>query len=281
MTYCLVNGQSDDTLVVGDRGLRYGDGVFETLAVVDRQPKLWSAHIERLIRGCERLDIPQPNAAALWEDWRKLTLDEDHGILRITITRGSGGVGYAPPSNPQPTRIVEWLPAPRRPVEYWQKGVDVCVCNTRLAIQPTLAGIKHLNRLEQVLARAECTRSGHAEGLMIAADGRLAEATSANILIESESRLMVPDITDIGVDGIMQQWIVAQAADAGFSIGKREIRLDELQNGDAIMLCNSLIGIWPVRSIGQQSLPMPRCADTLIGLITQARVALTPEVVAS
>ncbi len=278
MSYCLVNGQSGDALAISDRGLRYGDGVFETLAVVDRKPRLWQEHIGRLTRGCQRLAIPVPDAHELWEDWGKLAPSADHGVLRLTITRGGGGVGYAPPINPLPSRIVEWLPAPQRPAEYWQEGIDIRVCRTHLAVQPALAGIKHLNRLEQVLARAECAQSGSVEGLMLATDGRLAEATSANILIESQGRLILPDTTDIGVDGIMQDWVSAQAKATGIPIERRAIRFDALRDDDSMMLCNSLIGLWPVRRVEGRQLPRPKFADKLLGIISQARVALTPEV---
>ncbi len=278
MSYCLVDGQFGDNLAITDRGLRYGDGVFETLAVVDHQPTLWQAHLDRLHRGCVRLGIPAPSEQAWWADWRKLQLDEPYGVLRLTVTRGSGGAGYAPPTDPQPTRILQWLPAPSRPPEYWQSGVDIKVCQTRLAIQPALAGIKHLNRLEQVLGRAECLQSGHIEGMMLAADGRIAEATSANVLIESQGRLIVPDTTDIGVDGIMQQWIVEQAIAAGISVETQAFGLDKLRDNDAMMLCNSLIGLWPVRRIDDRMLPRPSHARSLLEKIRHARVALTPEV---
>lgn len=278
MAHCLVNGQSGDTLAITDRGIRFGDGLFETLAVVDRRPQLWQAHLDRLKRGCQRLGIPAPSMDDWWRDWCHLSPDDEHGVLRITLTRGSGGAGYAPPSNPVPTRILQWLPAPQRPAQYWQQGIDVRVCQTRLALQPALAGIKHLNRLEQVLARAECAESAVTEGLMLAVDGRLAEATSANILIESQGRLVLPDTTDIGVDGIMQHWLRTQAEALGIAVEKRAVGLDTLQDGDAMMLCNSLIGIWPVRAIDQRRLPKPKLAEKLLGILRDTRTALLPEV---
>ena len=278
MACCLVNGQSRGELSIADRGLRFGDGVFETLAVVDGRPQLWDAHIERLQFGCERLGIPVPETETLWADWQALSDKATCGVLRITVTRGAGGVGYAPPVVCKPTRILQCLPVPERPDTLWADGVDLRVCQIRLAIQPVLAGMKHLNRLEQVLARAECGSAGNSDGLLLAGDGRIAEATSANLLIESEGTLIIPDITDVGVDGIMQQWIVEQAGAMGIVVRKKPMSLETLQDKDAMMLCNSLNGVWPVRRLAGRKLSAPALQSTLLARINEHRIALTPEV---
>ncbi len=279
LSVCLVNGEpiGSDGVDVGDRGLRYGDGVFETLAIVDHQPTLWQRHLERLQRGAQRLGIEQPDLAqALHADIAQLTLPA-LGVLRITLTRGSGGAGYAVPDHPAPRRIIQVLPPIQRPAQHWQAGIDVITLTTRLACQPALAGIKHLNRLEQVLGRQEWNDPAIAEGLMVSTQDELIEATAANLLVEHQGELIIPDTQNCGVDGVMQAWLVDQAQQQGARV--RRARLEAALPGDhALMLCNSLIGLWPVATIDGQSHPWPSWYAPLTIALEQARIALTPTV---
>ncbi len=278
MTLCRVNGQPAEDISIADRGLRYGDGVFETLAIVDAHPKLWDEHLNRLETGCQRLGIPAPHRACWQEDWESLSPPSPHGVLRMTVTRGEGGAGYAPPAQPTPNRILQWSPVPSRPAEWWADGVAVRICQTRLAIQPQLAGIKHLNRLEQVLARSEWQDPEIAEGIMCSSDGRLIEATSANLLIARDRILILPQTDDCGVDGIMQQWIAEQAVQLGIRVERAAVTLPQLNRDDGLMLSNSLIGLWPVRSLDGEARAWPVYADALMARIAQARMAFIPEV---
>ena len=207
---CLVDGRPAASIAVADRGLAYGDGLFETIAVVDGQPRLLPAHLQRLQRGCQRLGLPPSDQDEWQSDLDQIDLP-CYGVLRLSVTRGVGGQGYAPPTSLRCTRIARILPAPRRPSEWWRDGIDVRWCDTRLAIQPALAGIKHLNRLEQVLARAEWQDPAIAEGLMRSTRGEVIEATSCNIIVDAGDRLLIPDTRECGVDGIMQQWLISRA----------------------------------------------------------------------
>lgn len=281
LSVCLINGEPSSArgVDVGDRGLRYGDGVFETLAIVDHQPTLWDQHVERLQRGAQRLSIDQPDMAqALRNDIAQLPLPT-LGVLRITLTRGSGGAGYAVPDDPQPRRIIQVLPPVERPAQHWQAGVNVITLTTRLACQPALAGIKHLNRLEQVLGRQEWHDPSIAEGLMMSTQGELIEATAANLLVEHQGELIIPDTQDCGVDGIMQAWLVDQAQKQGAPI--RRARLTALPADHALMLCNSLMGLWPVATIDHQRHPWPNWYAPLHSALEDKRIALTPSVMRS
>ena len=275
---CLVNGRPAATIDVADRGLAYGDGVFETIAVVDGEPRLLTEHLQRLERGCRRLglSLPQPG------DWQS-DLDQTdlprYGVLRLTVTRGVGGQGYAPPRSSRCTRITRVLPAPERPVDWWRAGIDVRWCDTRLAIQPALAGIKHLNRLEQVLARAEWDDSAIAEGLMRSTGGQVIEATSSNILVDAGDRLLIPDTRECGVDGIMQQWLINGAQSSGVNVERASLNAEALMGSHGIMLTNSLVGLWSVRRINQTPVPHSPRAHWLQGRIAEHRLALMPEVV--
>ncbi len=274
---CLVNGQPTGALGASDRGLRYGDGVFETIAVVDHQPALYSHHLARLRRGCRQLGIDPAVADQLSDDLGRLALPA-FGVLRLTVTRGEGGQGYAPPANPRPTRIVQRAPAPDRPSSWWRDGIRCRWCQTRLARQPRLAGIKHLNRLEQVLARAEWDDPAIHEGLMLDTEGYLAEATAANLMIEQGGVVIVPTAIQAGVEGVMQGFLVDQMKAHGIPCEQRPVTADALGPDTSVMLCNSLLGIVAVRQLEDRWLPPGQWLGWLQQRIDDHRVALTPKV---
>jgi len=151
----LVNGVPAATVSAFDRGLSYGDGLFETIRFVQGKAPLWSRHMQRLQDSCARLHLPAPDTRQLFDEAVAVTAGFEHAVVRITLTRGLGERGYAPPSSPTSTRIVAGFEAPAMSGPAYVSGVRVRWCETRLAQQPLLAGLKHLNRLEQVLARAE------------------------------------------------------------------------------------------------------------------------------
>ncbi|WP_051373240.1 aminodeoxychorismate lyase [Spiribacter curvatus] len=273
----LVNGAPAHSIDAADRGLSYGDGVFETIAVVEHQPRLWDGHLQRLTVGCERLGFEAP-ARHEWLDDLSLLALPRFGVLRISVTRGMGGRGYAPPPSPRPTRIVRCLDAPTHPTEWWSPGVAVRFCRMRLAIQPALAGIKHLNRLEQVMARQEWQTPDIAEGLMETTDGRVIEATASNLIVDQGDRLSVPATHDGGVDGVMQTWLLDRAAALGATVERAAMRRDDLLTARGVMLTNSLIGLWPVRTIAERSMPHSPWADQLQSEITRSQAALMPTV---
>lgn len=162
-----------------DRGLAYGDGVFETVLLREGQPVLWRQHVERLQLGCQRLAIDPPSEAALSATWQALPT-ATWEVLKIIVTRGSGGRGYAAPDVAAPRLISRRTPFQPDP-SAWAQGVSVRVCSLRLARQPCLAGIKHLNRLENVLARQELQTPAYREGLLADCHGWMVEATSMNL----------------------------------------------------------------------------------------------------
>jgi len=248
----LVNGRADDCLSTQDRGLLYGDGLFETMAVHDGLPVHWTRHLARLRDGCARLGIPQPDAGVLESEVASLCRDAEHAVLKLVVTRGCGGRGYRPDPAAVPTRILQLHPYPSWPDEYAQDGVHVRICRMQLGWNPQLAGIKHLNRLEQVLARAEWDDNVIGEGLVQDARGYLIEGTMSNVFLARDGVLLTPDLTRCGVDGIMRALILELAAQAGIATGVRDIAMDELDSADEILLCNSLIGIWPVKRIADR-----------------------------
>ncbi len=245
-----VNGTPGGQLDALDRGLHYGDGVFETIAVIDRTPLLMARHMSRLLSGCQRLEIPLPDHSLLMTDIEQaLASCPDRAILKVILTRGAGGRGYRFPPSGRASRIVTIHDWPDYPSDNWRYGVKVRVCATRLGRQPALAGIKHLNRLEQVLARNEWTEEDVAEGLMCDENGRVVEGTMSNIFFRFGDCVVAPIIDGCGVAGVMRGEIMEKAADIGLSIVERQVTLEEAVDAEEWVICNSVFGVWPVRQV--------------------------------
>lgn len=254
---CWVNGCADDQISSLDRGLLYGDGVFETIAVINGQTRLLSRHFKRLQAACERLSIPLPIPLleAEVERFLRICVQEDwtaKAILKIIVTRGMGGRGYAPFGAENPLRILQWHESPDYPEAYAQEGVAVVICKTRLARNPLLAGIKHLNRLEQVLARAEWQDPAIEEGLMFDTDDNLVDGTKSNVFLVSKGQLLTPDLSHCGVAGVMREQVIAVAKNIGIACASDKLSAATLEDADEVFLTNSVFGIWPVKKINQQ-----------------------------
>ena len=253
----LVDGEAQTAIDPGDRGLSYGDGLFETVAVRLGQPLRWKSHLTRLGEGATRLGIPMP-AVGLWEaDLARLlgAATPERVVLKLILTRGVGGRGYAPPAAPKPTRIVHLSDWPTWPGTHAETGIVVRLCATRLGINPTLAGVKHLNRLEQVLAARELAATGADEGLMLDCDGRLIEGVRTNVFMVVEDRLVTPSLSRCGVRGVMRDALIGAAQELGIPILEQDCDPTLLAHASELFVCNSLIGLWPVRAIQGWSTP--------------------------
>lgn len=245
----LINGERAEQIAVTDRGLHYGDGLFETIAIHHNTPILWNEHITRLQQGCQKLAIPIPDSIQLREEAEILCQGVEAAVLKIIITRGSGGRGYYTPGSLKPTRILGLYSWPSYPNSYSQEGVNVICCRTGLGHNSQLAGIKHLNRLEQILARQEWNSEDIAEGIMLDHNGDLIEGTMSNLFIVRNKSLYTPSLHNCGVAGIIRQIILdgAEQLKIPYEIGR--ITLDDLFLADEVFLTNSLIGLWPVKKI--------------------------------
>ena len=245
----LVNGLPDACVNASDRGLHYGDGLFETLAIVNGTLRYWDRHYTRLALGCERLGLPRPEEPLLLNEAQECRNGVQRGVLKLILTRGIGTRGYRDAIPVMPTRIWALYAWPDYPEHYWQRGITVRLCTTRLARNRSLAGIKHLNRLEQVLARSEWDNPGIAEGLMLDTAGFLTEGTMSNVFLVRGGELFTPDLSVAGVCGIMRGVIVEAAKRLGVETRVKAIRLNELWCADHAFVCNSVIGIWPISQV--------------------------------
>jgi len=243
-----VNGEYSDSLPVSDRGLQYGDGVWETIVIRQGQAIQLAAHLLRLKRGMKALGISAVDEDLLQREITQHICQEKHAILKIIITRGSGGRGYSPQGCDQPTRILSLHPWPDYPASYAQLGVDLTLCNTRLSHNPQLAGFKHLNRLEQVLARQEVAESFQ-EGLVRDYNDHIIEATMSNVFVmKSDGSIVTPDLSACGIEGIARSCIIdCLEDDMEMDVSIEAVSLNDIKQAQSVFLSNSIIKIWPVK----------------------------------
>lgn len=242
----LINGQPDNRIPVSDRGLQYGDGVFETLAFRDGELELLDAHLARLMLGCERLGIAFHEADKLRLELATLCAQTaEDSVIKIILTRGAGGRGYKAPTEPETLRILSSHSMPDYPDDCLS-GIHVRQCQQRLGLNPALAGIKHLNRLEQVLARSEWDDDSIREGLMLDINDRLVEGTMSNLFLVRDGALLTPPISDAGIAGVMRAKVMELAREQHIPVFETVLTLAELASAEEVFVTNSIIQIWPV-----------------------------------
>ncbi len=244
----LING-TNSAISPGDRGLAYGDGVFESMAVIDGRIRFFSKHLERLFGGCRRLLIEPPDEDKIRQDLEKLIAPQSRGVAKLIVTRGAGGRGYRVEPGTKTTRLVTIHPWPDYPAGHYSEGISVRICKTRLAENPLLAGIKHLNRLEQVMARTEWEDDRIAEGLMLDVSGRVVCGTMTNLFSVQGDTLMTPGLGRCGVAGIMRSAVMELAAGDGIEVMETDVSPEDLLGSDEIFVTNAIAGIWPVNQL--------------------------------
>jgi 4-amino-4-deoxychorismate lyase len=255
-----VNGEIEGVVSIFDRGLSYGDGVFETIFCKNGNATLWSLHLDRLCLGLARLNIMVE--ASIIEAYKdqlltKVLADglETQGLLKLIVTRGVGYRGYAPAGSTTPTVILAWFAKPVFSAHCAEYGVTASLCSTKLSRNTQLAGIKHLNRLEQVLAAQELQASNIDEGLLLDTENNLIEAVSKNIFLIKKDTLYTPQLTYCGVKGVMREYIINTIAPTlNIALIEQNIPVGQLADFDEAFVCNSVHGLWPLKSIGDNKL---------------------------
>ncbi len=244
-----INGRRRTTLDCSDRGLQYGDGVFETMRVRAGRIRLLELHLDRLYLGCRALKLKAPERPALRLELTRRASCRRNGVLKLIITRGSGPRGYRPSGVERSTRIVSLHALARRGSADESVPVRLRVCATPLGTNPALAGIKTLNRLESVLARAEWKDARIWDGLMRDADGNFVCGSMSNLFLRRGNLLLTPLLDRCGVAGVMRRWILQHAASLGLRAVERRIRWQDLRSAEEVFMCNAVAGIRSVRSI--------------------------------
>jgi 4-amino-4-deoxychorismate lyase len=245
----LVNGALSNSISANDRGLLYGDGVFRTMRLSHGIIQHWPRHYRKLQQDCAAMLLDCPASNLLAAELEQLVSGHGNGVVRIIITRGTGGRGFAQPANRASSRILNLMPPHDFPKYFRTKGVKVHVCNLRLAHQPRLAGIKHLNRLENVLAAAEWNNAEVAEGILLDIEGNVIEGTRSNLFMISDGVLITPELSRCGVAGMQRERVMEWAAINGMPYEVKQFSLDKLLGADEFFLVNSVIGLWPVHEM--------------------------------
>ncbi len=247
-----IDGQPARDLPLADRGWRYGDGLFETVRVEQARLLCWTYHQRRLRLGCARLGLPAPPAELA--DWIGRAIDRTGpGMLRLAMTAGESGAGYRRPRPATPHWILQWQPIPPRPAG--GEGIVLYPFRTRLPRDPALAGLKHANRLPQVLARAEWQDQAE-EGLMCDTDGFLAAGTASNLFWRRGSCLYTPPLAQCGVWGTRRQLLLDEVGALGLTVCQQRARPSALADAEEVFICNARIGIRPVRRLGHRRWPV-------------------------
>jgi len=257
-----LNGQfvpeSQAVVPISDRGFMYGDGLFETLRVVNGRPFYLAEHLERLARGADFLKIKCPFPPKELEDFAVQLIEQNQmpeAILRLTLTRGPGERGYTPRAAGRPTVIMTLHdpPSAEPPVQW-----NLITSSYRIPAADPLASFKTLNKLTHVMARSEAVEQGADEALLLNTNGEVAEATSGNLFwVYQNSLCTVP--TGRGVlPGITRAVVLEICQALGLQTNKRVIKPEALRNSEGIFLTQSVFGIVPVASFDREPIaPSP------------------------
>lgn len=259
----LINGKPNACLTPFDRGFAYGDGVFRTLPVIKASPQCWDQHYRKLSEDCNALGIVCPSADLLLDDIATLCKQDLPSAIKIIVTRGESARGYAVPALAQPARVVIRSDMPDYPAHHSSEGVALHLCHTRLAAQPRLAGVKHLNRLENVLARMEWVDAHIADGVLLDHAGNVIECTMSNLFVREGDVLMTPDLSQCGVAGVTRQRILDLSTSLGYTTKVTSIALERMLMADEVVICNSLYGVWQVRQLENKRWPAGTLAEVL------------------
>ncbi len=268
----LVNGDAAGGLSPTDRGLHFGDGVFETIACLHGRPRFFSLHLERLAHGCRTLGFSPPAAQSLREEIERLAGGVERAIVKLIVTRGPATVrGYAVSGREQATRVAIRYPWPVEDPALQQQGVSVRVAAMRRGENPALAGLKHCNRLEEILARSEPGAAAAGEALMLSRSGKLVSGTMTNVFLidgpAQSPRLRTPAIDLCGVAGVMRRVVLREATRAGIAASECALWPADLAAAAEVFLTNARVGIWPVGRLADRTLipgPVTRRLQSLL-----------------
>jgi len=250
----LIDGQRFDASTacvrVLERALHYGDALFETMACLEGRPRLLERHLRRLALGCDRLGLEAPPAGLLASELADLARGTSRAVIKLLLTRGVAlARGYTLAGGERPSRIALRYAWPHEDSAAQVEGVRVRLATLRLGENPALAGIKHCNRLEQVLARREWSDPTIAEALLFSSSGALVSGTMSNVFLVQGSKLLTPLIDRCGVAGVMRGLILEIASAAGISAQERRLDAAELETAEELFLTNAVNGIRPVREL--------------------------------
>ena len=243
----LINGTWQDVLPANDRAIQFGDGCFTTARVVGGKVQKLHAHLERLRQSCERLALTPPDWPLLEQEMTAVAKRAPQAVLKVILTRGAGGRGYSAAGCCQPTRILSLSPFPSFYPQWREQGIELALSPVRLGRNPMLAGVKHLNRLEQVLIRMHLEQTSAHEALVLDSEGWVTECCAANLFWRIGNRVFTPFVDQAGVNGIMRQHILAILRQSPWQVEECRVKPQALKEADELLICNALLPVAPVR----------------------------------
>jgi 4-amino-4-deoxychorismate lyase len=243
----VVNGVSGGRVDASDRGLAYGDGLFETMAARGGSVPRLEYHFERLVEGCDRLAIPRPNLDTVAAEIGAEVAGLERAVVKLIVTRGGGGRGYRPPANAEPARILGIFPWPERDASHYTRGIVLRSVDVPIGENERLAGLKHLCRLEQVLAELELADGTADEGLQKRRDGRIVGGTSSNVFVVRGGRVTTPAIVACGVRGVMRRIVIETCGREGVPVAEADLVDADVHAADEVFVTNAIAGVRPVR----------------------------------
>ncbi|MGR5170606.1 aminodeoxychorismate lyase [Vibrio owensii] len=244
-----VNGLPQTHISLGDRSFQYGDGCFTTIKTKKGELEHWQAHVERMDACLKTLHIPFPDWSQVFDWVMKAVLNDELAGIKIHISRGTGGRGYSPSGIEGPVVTISNFAFPSHYSSWQENGVPLGVCRTRLGIQPLLAGHKHNNRIEQVLAKAEIEGAEFTDAVTLNVQNHVIETTMANLFWVKDKKVYTPDLSLSGVAGVMRRKVLEFLQTNGYPVQVATFELSDLLNADEVLMCNSLLGVAPVSGI--------------------------------
>lgn len=260
-----------------DRGLQYGDGLFETVAIRKGELRLWKFHVARLARGCKLLGIEMPVAANLHDGVlhavRQSGVPSSYSVAKIIVTAGTGRRGYGRQGVDKPSVMIGAFPSTPPPIKSYRDGIDTVICTTRLSSNSPLAGLKTLNRLEQVLARSEFVETDVFEGLTMDADDRIICGTMSNVFLVNGGEVATPSLHSSGVEGVMRRHVIETLRAQGIETRIGSVNLDEMDDMDEVFICNSQFGVMPVRRCMESEWAVGEITRTVMAALAESGIS--------
>jgi 4-amino-4-deoxychorismate lyase len=271
------NGDPARNVSIDDRAFQYGDGLFETIAIRKGKPRLWDFHMDRLTEGCDRLGIAMPEAQTL-RDWLGEALRSSDQLAaycaaKIIISSGIARRGYGRKQLTDAESFVGVFPTMPVAKGSYRDGVSTVICDTRLALFSVTAGLKTLNRLEQVLARSEPAVDGAFEGFTLDADDLLICGTMSNVFIVSNESIITPSLDRCGVKGVMRRHTIETLENGGTPVEIRNVSEAELLGCDEVFLSNSQFGVLPVQCCGDKVWPSHTVTHRVMAMMANNGIA--------
>ncbi|MGF1720253.1 aminodeoxychorismate lyase [Vibrio kyushuensis] len=248
-----VNGLPCNTISLTDRSFQYGDGCFTTMLTTHGEIQHWQEHQSRMQRCLELLNIAQPDWKQVHEWLKNAAIHDPKSGLRLNITRGEGGRGYSSLGISEMNVVISDFAYPTHYEQWAEQGIELGMCNRRLGLNPILAGHKHNNRLEQVLAKQDIDEQGLLDGIVLDIHDQIIETTMANLFWVTGDTLYTPSLENSGVSGVMRQLVITCAKKQGIPIKVGQYSLTDLRQADEIFITNSICTVVPIIKINKST----------------------------